>query len=368
MPFRSAFRVALACIVIAAFGILHFLKGRGTANPSTSSASTNLTSTGESPRFSSADRALRNKLDPAVDCLNQQLTSFENLEPNYHQRLAALMAPPSKDPFHFDITGFNSNRFFEYDRSIPPAQECANTLDKAAGTSPSVPDFDAAAREDAAGLRAIIEPGRQMDTYLEQKAYLDDHFSKARTLDATLSPLLAKMNKATGQLRAAIHREDAVLDQHWLDAEEKANGRALPWHTQRSMIAARGLNDQLKLAYREDRLDANTAQAAIQPLQTAVDDAQNYIRSHPDVEKPNANGLKPMWFSLDVYFNSELSSARDLRTFLETPPSPNDTPKERREKVYRDFQSVNENFNSLISAYNGDLKSRHPVVNTANTQ
>lgn len=371
MPAKDTSRYTLVGLILAAAVLFYYRHEHATPGTGTSSSVSSSTSgrADDNLKLSSADRAMRAKLDPSIDCLNDELSHFESLEASYHDNLKGLMAPPGSDLTHFNVNAiFNNSRFFMFYRSIPPAQACADTLEKASTTSPSVPDFDAAAREDGVDLRAIIDPGRQMDTYLDQKGYLDDHFAKARSLDAVLSPLFVRMNKATGELRGSMHRENAVLDQHRLDALEKADGRTLPWHTQRSMMAARALNDQLKSALHENRLDAGVAQAAIQPLQTSVDDAQAFIHSHPEVEKANSNGLKPMWFSLTGDFDRELAAARDLRAYLQTPPSADDTPRERSDKLFRNFESVNSAFNGLIESFNNERKSRHPVMNSTDTQ
>ncbi len=362
MQNRPIVRFAILAVLAIFVGVYRYTHKNASGSGTSSTINSSQKTSDDDLKLPDSDRAMRAKLEPAIDCLNQQLAHFESLESGYHSSLKELMAPPSSDAFHHVGMPSFQDRFFAYDRSVAPVQECATTLDKAASTSPSLPDFDAAAREDAADMRAIVDPGQQMDSYLEQKAYVDDHFAKARTLDATLSPLLAKMNHATGQLREALRRENTAMDHRRLDALEKANGRTLPWQTQRAMLAARFLDEQMKADLRANKLDANAAAAAIQPLQTAVDEAQAYVRSHPGVEKANSNGFQALWFSMNSLFDSELARGRDVKIFLQTPPGPNATPQEQREKLYREVRSVNDDFNELISMYNEQIQIRKPLV------
>ena len=175
------------------------------------------------------DVAMQAKLQPVIQCINRTFKHYEEIQPAYHKRIAEL-THPAPAPSISDIPVMPSFPvFFEfkiepYEQNGEFATACAKGLDQTVSASPADPAIDQPAREAAQALRAIQQPGSQMDAYLSQKAYVNDSFAKGRALDATLSPLLDRLVDDSAQLRNAVGQQEDTLRQHRLDAIDKAEG------------------------------------------------------------------------------------------------------------------------------------------------
>ena len=293
------------------------------------------------------------KLQPVIHCINRTFSHYEDIASPYAHTMAQLSHPSagasSPDFFEFKIEPYETNHEF--------ATECAKGLDQAASLSPADPTIDQPARDAAEAIRAIEEPGTEMDAYLQQKAYLGDGFAKGRTLQATLTPLLNRILADSDKLRAVVHTQEAVLQQHQLDAIEKASGRTLIWHTRKNMIEARTLNDTIVSLVRAHQLNTDSVGAAIKPLQDAYNDTQTLLAQHPDAGRPNRYNNQPVWFSITPGLSGELGAANELRGYLADRTM---TPDIQRSRVNAQLQQVTTEFNSLVQTYN--LMEQNPLA------
>ena len=311
--------------------------------------------TGANPlHLSSADVAMQAKLQPVIHCINRVFAHDEGLQPAYAKRVAELTHPAPPPPA-FGVPVIPSfTEFFEfkvepYERNGEFSQECATGLDKTVSLSPADPAIDGPAKDAAQALRELQEPGSEMDAYLEQKAYLNDHFAKGRTLDAKLTPLLNRIVEDSRQLRLVVRQQEATLRQHELDAIDKAEGHSLHWHTRKNLIEARALNDRLVELVRARQLDAASVAAAAKPLQDAYNDTEAYLAQHPEAGRPNQLNNQPVWFSINTDISLELAAANQLQSLLADGSL---TPELRRERVNDQLKQVTSSFNGLVKTYN----------------
>ena len=304
--------------------------------------------------LSSSDVAMQAKLQPAIHCINRTLAHYEDIEPAYEKRVAELahpaaplppgampVIPPFDDYFEFKIEPYERNGEF--------ATECATGLDKTISLSPADPAIDQPARDAAQAIRAILEPGSEMDAYLQQKAYAGDQFAKGRSLDATLTPLLKRIVGDSLQLRQVVRQQEASLRQHELDAIDKSEGHSLRWHTRKNLIEARGLNDALVDLARSHRLDPASVGAATKPLQDAYNDTETFLAQHPEAGKPNRYNNQPIWFSINNDLSIELGAANELRGILADDSL---RPDMKRERVNSQLKQITSDFNGLVQTYN----------------
>ena len=295
--------------------------------------------------LSPADVAMQAKLQPVIHCINRTFSHYEDIQANYEKRVAQLTRNPSdsglSDFFEFSIEPYERNHEF--------ATECATGLDKAITLSPADPAIDRPAQDAAQAIRAILQPGGEMDAYLQQKAYLGDNFTRGRTLAATLTPLLSRIVADGEKLRLAVHQQELALRQHELDAIDKAEGHSLQWHTHKNLIEARALNDNIVSLVRTRQLTPATVATAIQPLQQAYTDTETYLAQHPEAARPNRYNNQPVWFSIKTDISIELGAANELRSVL---ADNSFTPETKRERVNAQLQQVTNDFNGLIQSYN----------------
>ena len=296
--------------------------------------------------LSPADVALQAKLQPVIHCMNRALDHYEEMQPRYEERLAQLTHPASNELTFAEYSEF---RIEPYERNHEFATECADGLDKTLTLPPAEPAIDQPARDAAQAIRAILEPGSQMDAYLEQKAYLGDNFARGRALDATLTPLLARLVEDTGKLRLAVHEQELSLRRHELDAIDKAEGHSLRWHTRKNLIEARALNDNLVTLTRTRQLNAATVATAVKPLQDAYTDTETFLAQHPEAARPDRYNNQPVWFSINNDVSIELGAANELRGVLADATL---RPDIKRERVNAQLQQVTSDFNGLIKTYN----------------
>jgi hypothetical protein len=368
MNFKTSAYLRVAVLALLAVGLYFgvFRKKDGTGSGSTLFGSSSATGNSAGKiELSSHDQQMRTKLEPLIKCLNGQLSRYEDELASYHTKVAYLehRSPSTMTSFMTDLSptfGDNSG-----DKGHA-TNECADQLDKGASLSPSVPDLDANAKTIADQLRKMIGPGLEMDEYVDEKKYLDDKFAKGQQYDATLSPLLASVTTLTEKLRSEIERENSTVRQDELEAIEKHEGRDLRWQTQNCMIAARALDENVLQLARSHSLSPGGVQAAMQPLQAAVDGANAFLQAHPELKEQNRDGQQPLWFSVNTPLVTELSVTRELRQDLEETPEQMqakqpfpETPEEHQKNIHDQVQKVNDSFNSVIVEYNDGVRDSH---------
>lgn len=312
---------------------------------------------GDLSELSTADQHLEQKIQPVIGCLNRTFSHFENMAPSYHKKIKNLVSPPPPPPpgsFAIpDISSFDSVfvsfKIEPFEQNGQFYKECEEGLDKAVAQSPSDPNIDAPARDAAQALRALQDPGAQMDAYLDQKGFLDDHAAKARQLDATISPLLNRLVDDSQHLRTAVFQTKGVLVQHELDLIEKKSGRNLDWHTRQTMQVASIANRQVQEAASSGKLNAAGVDQAMQPLKSSLDDTQAYLARNPGAASAPINGVDPVWPSISASLSSELGDLRSLRTTLAAMRNPSEND---RSQVNSDLDNVNRSFNGAVQSYN----------------
>lgn len=296
---------------------------------------------------SGRDEKVRAKIRPVVECSNRVLEHFTEIAPIYREDVRRLSNPLDElAPFR------NPDGSFFYigldEHGVNYLTACANGLDAASKLSPNMEDLDAPARDTAAALRSLIEPGKQMDEYFAQHRYRDDQFAEGRQLDATITPLLNRIVAGARQLADSVQREERTVRQHGLEAINAQEGHSLRWHTQQTVMAARAMNEKLDDLYLHGRLDPASAQTAIQPLQSAFDDTEAYLEAHPEEAKSNS-GPAATWSQMEHSVAIELSDTKELRELLSTSQEPAG---EQRRQIQHVLQNVRSSFNEIVNMYN----------------
>jgi hypothetical protein len=229
-----------------------------------------------------------------------------------------------------------------------PAKDCVDGLDKAVSMPPAMADLDAPAKDAASALRAIAEPGKEMQQYLGQKGYLDDHFTRGGQIDSTITPLLNRILADSKQLRAVSVRENHMLRVHELDAVAKAEGHSMRWQVLNTMLASRESEDELMTAFRNQQLDQATVARALQPLQAAYDQGEQSNREHPATQ-----GSAQVWSQIDDAVGRQLAGIKDIREALTKPEG---DPANQQDKLRDLVKSESSDFNNVVEMYNGAIR------------
>jgi Protein of unknown function (DUF3829) len=266
-----------------------------------------------------ADRALLDKLQPFITCINRVDKAMRENIPLYTVHFATLTAKPVPPPSSTDkfaalrvplpnMNPFRSFKIAVFETSNSFSLECANGLDKAAARAPVDATLDGLAVTYAATLRRLIPLMNAADLYYDQKDYIDDKMVKGKSLHAELQPLFDTLLKTSADLRAAVTTRDDGLQDNRLVAIEKQRGKALEWHTLNVMIEAR------KTLAGLDRSPQNLSKDAVagmeRQLQTAFDGARSIAGLEP---APSGNAPKALWFSLESNAASVLAAVKELR-------------------------------------------------------
>ncbi len=298
--------------------------------------------------LSAEDRGMQAKLAPLVACLNRALTHFEGSAPAFRDTVQALSVPARPGLRPQPTYQGNLFKVTLWDKDGGESLACADGLERSAAMPPTVADLDATAKAIAVPLRAMVGPGAQWDTYIDQKTYQDDRFAAGRQLAATLSPLLTDVVAQTGLLRERVSVETAAIRLRQLAAIERTEGQSQRWHVEHLMIAARSLVSQVSQLF-DGPATAAGVQAAIDPLQEAFDIGSKYAVAHP-ADTPALTA----WRAVAPHASDELREAKELRRTLAAPPR--ETPAEAQKRLLTLMRNVGEQFDSLVEAYN---RTRH---------
>jgi Protein of unknown function (DUF3829) len=293
--------------------------------------------------LSPGDRALSDKLQPLIVCINRVDTTMrENIE-LYRQQFKVLSANPVNPQWGLTVNRFRSFKIAPFEQANNFSVECAAGLDKAQALPPKDDPLDKVALSYAATLRALIPHLNAADLYYGQKDFADDKMAKGKTLDASLAPLFTALIQQSEVMRAVVGERNDTLRASQLAAVEKASGRNIEWQTLNVMIVARRTFMDLQASATRKALTKVTVAAAELPLQTAFDDAKT-LAATVKLPAEGSRERKPVWFDVDASAASFLGSVKDLRRELEAGKP--------EVVVGYAIDSVVRNYNSLVSAHN----------------
>lgn len=302
--------------------------------------------------LSADDQAATKKLQPIVACWNEPVGGLVADGDQYRKEFRPLIGSASASPVTMQI--FNAASLFQGSTTSANAdgalsRACADKLDAAVRSGPPIAGVDDATPKVADALRRLVGPAKAFDEYIQQKGYLDDHWAKARALDAQLMPILAQLTAAGKRMYDGMRAEKAVLDQHLLAEIEKRDGHSMGWHEQKMRIAARVLTEQVDALVKNGKLDTRAMDKVIAPLQADYDAAQAYATAHPEVAKSAPGKRSPLWPTLGPVISDELAKARDLRRTLANPDA---DAASQAHSVSRDVGTLVEAYNAVVFAFN----------------
>lgn len=302
--------------------------------------------------LSADDEAATKKLQPIVACWNEPIGGLVADSDRYRKDFRPQIASAATNPDIMQM--FNAASVFQGSTTSANAdgalsRSCADKLDAAVRSGPPIAGVDDATPKVADALRRLVGPAKAFDDYVQQKGYLDDHWAKARALDAQLMPILAQLKAASERMYDGMRAEKAVLDQHLLDQIEKRDGRSMDWHEQNVRIAARVLTEQVDALVKNGKLDTGAMDKVIAPLQADYDAAQAYATAHPEVAKSAPGKRSPLWPTLGPVISDELAKARDLRRTL---ANPDGDAASQAHSVSEDVGTLVESYNAVVFAFN----------------
>jgi len=293
---------------------------------------------------SAGDAALTAKLQPFIKCINDVDAALRKSVPEYRQFVWSLTAEPGKrqtDQFGRTIT-FHSFKIKVYETGNQFSKDCIKALNDGVAMAPADPGLDQSGKAYAETLEMLIPLMNAASTYYSQNDYQDDKMQKGKELDAQLMPLFDRLFAASSQMRDTVSGHNEKLRERELAALEKRDGKTFEWHTLNGMFLARRTVDAIDVLVNTDKLTAEAVQAPEQQLQAAYDEGKAYAAAHPNDK--TSLGNKPMWFYLESGFGNYLAAIKELRRDLAAGKPQND--------IARDFERLNEQFNSLVRDYN----------------
>jgi hypothetical protein len=326
------FRI-VAPILIVGF-ILYYVAHKSKGNLATP----HLGSSGSS-LLSSNDKAMADKLEPFIDCINTADSKLAAATRTYRTMVVALKTDAHRNEYPSTSDFAMAGRFSQFEHENGDGLRCASGLEKASAM-PKVADLDTIGADYAATLRKLAPLTSQADLYYEQRDFLDDHMARGTTLDSQLAPLLDHLGQLSYGMRAGVERENRILKQNELDAIEAREGKDLRWHALNFMIQSRATNEKMEELANSGKLDAASMEEAIQPTQTAFDNATSYAAAHPR----EASERGPTWSGIDNSASIYLTSLKELRRELQGKLSAH--------WINSQIDRVERDFNSMIDSYN----------------
>lgn len=331
------FRIVAPILVVGVivYYVAHKFKGN-LATPHLGSSGSSL--------LSSNDKAMADKLEPFIHCINTAASKLAAVTRTYRTMVVALKADPNKNEFPSTSDFAMAGRFRQFEQENGDGLRCASGLEKASAM-PKVADLDAIGADYAATLRKLAPLTSQADIYYEQKDFKDDHMARGTVLDSQIAPVLDHLGQLSYGMRAGVERENSILKQHELAAIEAREGKDLRWHTLNFMIQSRATYEKMEELANSGKLDAASMDEAIQPTQTAFDSATTYTAAHPR-EASDQRG--PTWRRIDNTASIYLTSLKELRRELQGKLSAH--------WINSQIDRVERDFNSMIDSYNGDVR------------
>jgi hypothetical protein len=289
------------------------------------------------------ERALSDKLQPLITCINRVDTTMQENIQLYRQQLQVLNANPVEPKWGMTVNRFRSFKIAPYEQANSFSIECATGLEQAAAMAPKDDQLDTVARDYAVTLRALVPLLNEADLYYGQKDYTDDKMAKGRKLDASIAPLFDALIKQSNTMRKAVGDRNDTLRAAQLVAIEMAGGRTIDWHTLNVMVAARRSFGEMEAAMDRKALTMEVVTAAEQPLQKAFDDAKT-LSATLKLPVEGSKERKPVWFDVDNAAASYLASVKTLRRELEA--------NKPQVVVGYALESVVRQYNGLVSSHN----------------
>jgi hypothetical protein len=292
-----------------------------------------------------ADRALNDKLQPFIACINRvdaNLLKSIDLYREHFRDLATRNGQPLKDGtlrIQFDTFRGFKIEVYETDNSL--SKDCTAGLEKAAALQPKDAELDRIAATYATTLKGLIAPMNEADIYYSQKDHVDDRLAKGRKLDAQMAPLFATLEKTSSEMRAAVTERDGRLKEARLGAIEKQRGKTLEWHTLNVMIEARKAVATINAPGTTPTRDVITA--AEQRLQLAFDAARASAAAAP---QPQGNAPRSPWTRIESNVANVLGAIKDLRRDVEAGKNPREV-EQARGRVTNQYNSLVRNSNLL---------------------
>ena len=262
----------------------------------------------------SADQAMQAKLEGPITCINRTLAHLGTARRTYASAVALIGRAA---PGHVPDIGLSDRPTFKiepYERNNEFALGCADApLISSVSLSPAIADLDGASRQLALLLRAIVPIGNQAEIYYGQEDWKDDQDRKGRQLDSELGPKLASLVQQDDVLRAAVLREQSALRKQELRHDRDGARPHLSVARARPDVYGTADDGPAGAAAHGRTLTETNVAAAISPFQEEFDAGTAYAASHQDEAKPNARGMRPLWFDLQPSATALLQQAKDLR-------------------------------------------------------
>lgn len=240
------------------------------------------------------DAQLGSKLGEYISCMNHTSKRVVDSRNRYLSWVKDEKVGP---------TGKERNIYGLYE--ISP-QTCFNSLDKAKGMQPALPEIESAAAEYKKALEELEPIIKTANKYYDQDDYKDDKMAKGKELHPQLMNGFAKFEQVSKGFEDKVTALNDGVNARQLGRLEKDPARKLQYLSQRSLHEAKALIQLTDIGELKE-LDQQKFDVALQAYDKTLTELDEYATSHKaEVDKTM------MFSSFQSSTKAFLKSAKDL--------------------------------------------------------
>jgi hypothetical protein len=215
------------------------------------------------------DDRLSDKLQPYIECINQQSHNVTDSASRYFRWLPdPAVAPTAKE------TGVSL-------LEIRDIKQCVDGITKSADQDPDDPALEGVAKAYADALTAVYGIANEAHKYYDEKNFEDDKFAKAQEMHPKLVAAFDAFAAADKALREAVTAKNDALQERDLGRVEAEMGQVLLWHHKKTMLLAKHVMDIGDVAVSpEFALDLAEFEPALTEYEKQVDALNAYAKAH----------------------------------------------------------------------------------------
>lgn len=217
------------------------------------------------------DDRLGEKLDPYIDCINNQSNNITDSRARY----LSWIADPKVGP-----TG-KENMVDLYE--IRDIKACVEGIAASADKDPDDAEIEAAAKAYSDALVAAEAIGNEAYKYYDEKNHADDKWAKAKEMHPKLVAAFDAFVTADQALRGLVSARNDALQERNLARVEAEMGKILMWHHKKTMLLAKHVMDIGDVAIApEFALDLAKFEPALTEFETQLDAMNAYAKDHKE--------------------------------------------------------------------------------------
>lgn len=274
-----------------------------------------------------AAQAVSGKLNAYVELLNRTLRASQSLE-RYASWVDMRTGPTGRERTVYGLYGV-------YDVRDEIAKARAAT-----GTSPPMPELDAAMGAYIAAYEALAPVLTEADGYYERADYKVDKMAEGKLLHARLAPAAAAFRAERSKVETLFAREKDRSDGVELALIERRDGRKARWHLTNVMVQARPLLALLP-SDAKPVVDMAAFDAALATYAASVKEFDAFVAAQPGTLS-SFEGRPRAWLGRLREFRDKLAMAKG----------------DARRGAGRDLTWIVSDYNTMVST--AEITSRLP--------